>query len=87
MGITQTKKEIEMSRRSGSVYVMQDGRKVIVYNDQELMKTTNTVIINLIDDNYNLIRDDVTKKPKILLRKIGDFKDVQATWKFIGFVD
>lgn len=74
-----------MPRNSGTIAIMQDGRKVIIFNNQPLAKEKSKVVVHLIDDSFNLIIEN--DKPKILLFDVSTYNEIVKTWKGIGKVD
>lgn len=74
-------------RRSGTLILLQDGRKVIMYDNQPLIKQ-GRVVLHLIDDNYNLIKDE-TGKEKTIIKPLDTWNEEnrQGLNKGIGKVD
>lgn len=75
-----------MNNNSGAIVQLADGRKVIVYNNQPLLKMAKKVILNLIDENYNCIKGD-DGKPKVIIKDISAYNVEMKAAKLIGYVD
>ncbi len=74
-----------MARKPGTLAEMPDGRKVIIYDNQPLLKEHGKVIVHLIDDDYNLIMQN--GKLKILMFAVHVYNELTSTWKAFGKVD
>lgn len=74
-----------MSRRSGTIAQMSDGRKIIIFNDQPLLKDKKKVVVYLINEDYELIIDN--GEPKTLLFDLKVYNEAAKTWTAIGKVD
>jgi hypothetical protein len=74
-------------RNPGKLIKLKDGRKVILYNNQPLIKS-GRVVLHLIDDDYN-IQTDETGKAKTILKNIEEWNEEnrQGLHKGIGMVD
>ncbi len=74
-------------RRSGTLILLQDGRKVIMYDKQPLIKQ-GRVVLHLIDDSYNLIKDE-TGKEKTIIKPLTAWNEENKNGlnKGIGKVD
>lgn len=76
-------------RNPGIILKLADGRKVIVYNKQQLMlKGKSKVIMNLIDDDHILIKDE-NGKPKILIKDLAQYnlENQEGINELIGYID
>lgn len=75
-------------RNSGIILKLPDERTVIVYTKQPLLKEKGKVIMNLVDEKYNLIKDE-NGKPKIVIKSIEQYnlENQNQVNMVIGFVD
>ncbi len=67
---------------------LSDGRKVLIYNKQPLLKEKGKIVMNLIDESLNLIKDE-NGKPKIIFKDLGVYNSevLEGVIKLIGYVD
>lgn len=73
-------------RNPGTLALMPDGRKVVIYDKQPLLKEQKKVVVHLMGDDFNLIQGE-DGKPKTLLFDLADYNEKIKTWKGIGKVD
>lgn len=73
---------------SGVILKLADERTVIVYTKQQLLIEKGKVIMNLVDEKYNLIKDE-NGKPKIIIKSVEQYnlENQYELNKFVGFVD
>lgn len=76
---------MSMSRNPGTIARMADGRVVIIYDRQPLLKEKGKVVVHLVDDRYNPIEENGRKKT--LLFDIAIYNELIPTWKAMGKVD
>lgn len=74
-----------MPRRPGTLALLPDGRKAVIYNDQPLLKSHGKIVVHLMGDDYNLIVEN--GKEKTLLFDVDKYTEIIKTWKGIGKVD
>jgi len=86
-GMQYPRKQIKMARgNSGKIIRLDDGRLVIVYNNQPLLKESGKIVMHLIGDDYKaLLGED--KKQKTILKDLSDYNLQCKNWQLIGFVD
>jgi hypothetical protein len=65
---------------------LNDGRNVVVYHNQPLAKEKGKIILNLIDEKYNLIKDE-NGKPKTIIKDIAAYNEEMLIAKLIGYID
>ena len=73
-------------KNPGKLIRLKDGRKVIFYNNQPLMKEKGKIILHLVDENNNIIEGE-NKKPKTILKDADSFTEGMEGAGVIGFVD
>jgi hypothetical protein len=74
-----------MPRNPGKIIQLPDNRKVILYNDQPLIKQ-DKVLLYLIDEDFKKITDD-EGKPKTIIKNLKDYNNEVMTYKLIGHID
>ena len=75
-------------KNSGIILKLPDERNVIVYTKQPLLEEKGKVIMNLVDENLNLIKDE-TGKPKIIIKSVEQYnlENENRINTVVGFVD
>jgi len=75
-------------KNSGIILKLPDERMVIVYDKQPLLKENGKVIMNLVDEKYNLIKDE-NDKPKIIMKDVDQYniENQNKINRLIGYVD
>ncbi len=73
-------------RNPGIIVKLPDGRICIVYNNQPLLKTKRTIILNLVDEFYNLIIGP-EGKPKTIIKTEPEFIELMKKSETIGYID
>lgn len=64
-------------------------RKLVVYNNQPLLKKNKKIVLHLVDDNL-VVQKDEAGKPKTLLRDYQLYNDDMKSgkvYKLIGYID
>lgn len=72
-------------KNSGIIARLSDNRLVIIYNKRPLLSEKGFVILHLVDENYNLIKEN--NKPKTLLKRVDIYNEEMQAAKLIGYVD
>jgi len=75
-----------MARNPGQLAKMEDGRLVVIYNNQPLLKEKKKVVVHLLDDNFGYIQGE-DGKPKTLLFDIDEYNQKIKSWQGCGKVD
>ena len=72
----------------GKLYKMKDGRNIGIYQSQPLFKKHGKVIVNILDEDWNVILGD-DDRPKTLLWTEDEFKIKRATGELehVGYED
>lgn len=73
-------------KNSGIIVKLPDNRMVIVYNKQPLAKEKGKIILNLVDEKYNLIKGE-GGEPKVIIKDIHTYKEEMKKATLIGYVD
>ncbi len=73
-------------KNSGIIAKLPDGRTVIVYDNQPLAEVKGKILLNLVDDKYNLIKNE-DGKPKVIIKDISDYNEEMQAATLIGYVD
>lgn len=75
-------------KNSGVILKISDERIVIVYNKQPLLAEKGMVIMNLVDEKCNLIKDE-SGKPKIIIKSVEQYnlENQHGINKVVRFVD
>jgi hypothetical protein len=73
-------------KNSGRIIKLPDQRLVIVYDNQPLAKSKGKIILNLVDEKYNLIKYE-NSKPKIIMKDISSYNEEIKTSTLIGYVN
>lgn len=72
-------------KNPGTLATMPDGRNVIIYNNQPLLKDKKKVIVTLADENFFPLKED--GHTKCLLYDLDEYKRVIPEWKGRGKCD
>ncbi len=72
--------------KSGIIAKLPDGRKVIIYDKQPLIKEKGKVVLNLVDDDYNIIVDNIGN-PKIIIKDVSIYNEEMQVATLLGYVD
>lgn len=73
-------------KNSGVIAKLPDDRIVIIYNKQPLAKDKGKIILNLVDEKYNLIKGE-DGKPKVIIKDIAIYNEEMQAATLIGYVD
>lgn len=73
-------------KNSGIIAKLPDNRMVIVYYKQPLAKEKGKIILNLVDEKYNLIKGE-DGKPKVIIKDIHIYNEEMQVATLIGYVD
>jgi len=73
-------------KNSGIIAKLHDNRVVIVYDKQPLAKEKGKIILNLVDEKYNLIKGE-DGKPKVIIKDIHIYNEEMQVATLIGYVD
>lgn len=73
-------------KNSGIIAKLHDNRVVIVYYKQPLAKEKGKIILNLVDEKYNLIKGE-DGKPKVIIKDIHIYNEEMQVATLIGYVD
>lgn len=63
-----------------------DKRKCIVYRIQPLQEQHGKIILHLVGDDYERLKDD-KGKDRILMKSVEQFNEEALMWTLIGYVD
>lgn len=74
-----------MRGNPGTIIILPDGRKAIVYNKQPLLREKRKVVITLIDERYCPIIEG--GRAKTLLKDVGVYNAEIKNYKVIGMID
>jgi len=73
-----------MLKNKGRIIKLSDGRRCIVNNTQPLLEEKKKIILHLVDEDNNPLKDE-NGKSKILIKTVEDFNNDLKI--LIGFVD
>lgn len=73
-------------KNPGFIAKMTDGRNVIIYTKQPLLKEKGKIVVHLVDDSFMGLKNE-EGQPKTLLFNIEVYNKLIKTWKAVGFVD
>ena len=73
-------------KNSGVIVKLPDNRMVIVYDNQPLAKEKGKIILNVVDEKYNLIKGE-DGKPKVIFKDIHIYNEEMQAATIIGYVD
>jgi hypothetical protein len=72
-------------RNPGTLAKMEDGRLVVIFNAQPLLKEKKKVIVYLLNESYEFIKEN--GKPKTLLFDLDNYNQIIKKWTACGKVD
>lgn len=75
-----------MSKRPGIMLKLPDGRVVIRYNKQPLLQEHNRVVLNLLNDDLSLKKDNDQAEVKIL-KSVAAYNEMLSKCELVGYVD
>jgi len=75
-----------MRGNPGQIIKLKDGRVVIMYNSQPLLKAYQKVVLHLVDENYNWLKDE-KGHPKRLIFDNEKYQDQVLGGIKIGMID
>ena len=64
---------------------LRDNRLIVVYDKQPLAKEKGKIILHLIDEKYNLIKDE-HGKPKVIIKDIHTYNEEMKAVTLVGYV-
>jgi len=73
-----------MSKKSGTIIKLSDGRRCIVNNVQPLLEEKKKIILHLVDEDNNPLKDE-NGKSKILVKNFDDYNNDLKI--IIGYID
>ena len=73
-------------KNPGIIFKLPDNRICIAYNKQPLLEERGKIILNLVDEDYNLLKHE-NGKPKVLIKSVDLYNEEAHTWKLMGYVD
>ena len=73
-------------KNPGIIIKLYDGRTVIIYNNQPLVKEKGKIVLHLVDDKFMPILDD-TGKTKIIIKDITVYLEEKKSATILGYVN
>lgn len=74
-----------MNNGPGFIAKLPDGRTVIVYDKQPLLKAKGKVVLHVVDEKFEHVMGD--NGPKTILKDVHVYNEEMVAAKHLGFVD